>query len=391
MSNNLFIGAISGTSMDGLDVSILDICKKSRENYAFNSIFFKTYKYPDALNAELKQLVFTKEFELKDFCELQYKMGKFFAESILKAVKASGINKQDIKAIGSHGQNIYHLPSSISDEPYSFQIGHPSIIAGLTDITTVSDFRMADIIAHGEGAPLAPIFHYHFFKKFKKSFIVLNIGGIANITVIDYSKEKIKVSGFDTGPGNTLIDRAMNRLFKLPYDKNGQIAKKGKVDYSIIKKLLKNDYFQKNNPKSSGLEKFDDKYLKSIIRKLRAKRANKNDIISSLTALTAESISLSLNKHLRKNMDTVVLCGGGPKNSTMISFLKNLHPDLSFINSDKFGISIDEMEADLFAFLAYLSINGHRVNLKTVTGSKKEICLGVIAPGGNYRSVYLSH
>ncbi|MCJ7508164.1 MAG: anhydro-N-acetylmuramic acid kinase, partial [candidate division Zixibacteria bacterium] len=241
---------------------------------------------------------------------------------------------------------------------------------------TVGDFRPADMAVGGEGAPLCPLAHFHLFKHRDFARAVLNIGGIANITIIPKKSKMKDVFAFDTGPGNVLIDTLVNKLYNKEYDKNGEIALRGKVNPDLLRKLKKNSYFKKKPPKSTRKKDFEEN-LRYI---LGAKRILKQDVIATVTELTCWSIFDAYKKWIgpKTKIDQLVVCGGGSHNRYIMKRLSMLFHPINVLSSEKLGYNPDQIEAVCFAILAYLTVRNKTGNLKRVTGAKKEIRLGKI-------------
>jgi anhydro-N-acetylmuramic acid kinase len=258
----------------------------------------------------------------------------------------------------------------------TLQIGEPAVIAALTGSVTVGDFRQADMAVGGEGAPLCPLPHYHLFKCRDFTRAVLNIGGIANITLIPKKGKMKDIFAFDTGPGNALIDTLVNKLYSKEYDKNGEIALKGKVNPDLLRKLKKNSYFEKKPPKSTGRKDFEEN-LRYI---LGTKRIPKQDIIATVTELTCWSIFNAYKKWIKPKteIDQLVVCGGGSHNRYITKRLSMLFHPIRVLSSEKLGYNPDQIEAICFAISAYLTMKNKKGNLRKVTGAKKEVRLGKI-------------
>ena len=360
------MGLMSGTSMDGVDAAVVEINEKS-----INVIS----KYNEPYDDELKQeLLFIrdnkKSINLDDFARLDHKVGKFFGDVALSTIKESGIKSSQIQAIGSHGQTIRHQPRS--KYPFSLQIGDPNLIADATKITTVSDFRRRDIANGGEGAPLTPIFHKFLFQNKTSDCVVLNIGGISNITILNHNSNKIK--GFDTGPGNTLMDLWIKKHLNQNYDKDGEWAKKGKCDLNLIEAMLSDPYFSSQPPKSTGFEYFDHAWIEKYLNK---KEYQAVDIMRTLLMLTVESIALHIERYA-SSADEIIICGGGAKNKILIEILKDRMKDKNISLSDHHGIDADYLEAVAFAFLAKKTLSQEPGNIKSVTGANDDVILGGI-------------
>jgi len=357
--SNLYIGVMSGTSLDGVDVALCKIEKDSTE-------LLHTYEHP--FDPELKKEILSlinKETTLKQLGELDVKLALLFAKAINTLLQEASLSPKDIQAIGLHGQTLWHEPRSAY--PFSMQLGNANVVVTQTDITTVADFRGADIAHGGEGAPFAPAFHKEIFASSDKTVGVVNIGGMSNISYL--AKETL---GWDIGCGNVLLDLFMQKSQNQPYDKDGAFAKSGSVNMQLLQAMLKESYFQKAPPKSTGREYFNEKWLDSYLEKFQG--VQDADIQRTLLELTATTIAKEAN---RLQLQELILCGGGAKNSFLVERIQDLC--LTHVSkSDDHGINSDFLEAMIFAWFAYKRINKQRVDLRSITGSKQETLLGAL-------------
>lgn len=375
----LVAGLISGTSTDGIDACLVKI-KGLKNDLGVKFLGFRTYKYPPPLRSKIFEFYKNKSQNLDDLVRLNMLLGKRFARAVVDLYRELRVDKSRIDLIGSHGQTIRHLPRmrDFCGEKIkgTLQVGDPSVIAAETGITTVGDFRIADMAVGGEGAPLCPLIHFYLFKDRYSSRAVLNIGGIANITILPRRCKIEDVFAFDSGPGNVLIDSLTNKLYNKKYDKDGNIALSGKINRALLEKLCRNNYFKKRPPKSTGREDFE-KDLKYI---LSLRRIPKEDIIATVSELVCWSIFHSYKKWIKPKgkIDELIVCGGGAYNRYIIKRLSLLFHPVKVVSSEKVGFHPDQIEAIFFAILAYLTIKGEPGNLKKVTGAKRELKLGKI-------------
>jgi anhydro-N-acetylmuramic acid kinase len=375
----LIAGLMSGTSADGIDVCIVKI-KEKKNDLDIKLLGFKTYEYPSLIREKIFELSKNAELGLDNLVRLNMLLGEEFSEAVIGLCGKLKINIQKIDLIGSHGQTIRHLPQITNfcgkEIKGTLQIAEPSVIANKTGITTVGDFRLADMAVGGEGAPLCPLAHYCLFKDKNFSRGILNIGGMVNLTVLPRKCKTEDVFAFDTGPGNMPIDALMTKLYNRKYDKNGKIAFRGKVNQALLKKLKGNNFFKKKPPKSTGREDFE-KDLKHI---LSAKKIPREDIIATVSELTCWAIFDSFKKWVKPKckIDQLVVCGGGARNRYINKRLSELFYPVKVISSDKLGMDADQVEAICFAILAYLTIKGKAGNLTKATGAIKEVILGKI-------------
>ena len=354
---------MSGTSMDGIDavlVNFFDSKIKIHKSLSF--------PYPD----KLKRLLFDEikkdfEIELDASGVLDVWVGECFRDAAIALIEESSINSHEIRAIGSHGQTLRHQPNI--EKPFSQQIGNAKIISKGTGITTVNNFRKSDITAGGQGAPLVPAFHNWIFNKKNKNRVIVNIGGIANITI--FSEDKNKTIGFDTGPGNVLMDAWTRLNLNQDFDDSGKWSKKGKTISRLINDFLDDPYFKLNPPKSTGFEYFNLKWLQQF----KPEKYEAADIQSSLCELTAISITRAIKRYA-PNTSELFICGGGVHNCELMRRLKN--ESFTTASTQSIGLDPDWVEASAFAWLAMRAIKGEFGNLPSVTGASKYAVLGDI-------------
>jgi len=370
--SDLYIGLMSGTSLDGIDAALADFSSGKCKVLGFHYIPFS-----EQLKQQLNQLSQPDHpIYLHDYGRLDQILGHLFAKASQQLLDKAQIKPEKITAIGCHGLTTHHAPTS--DHPFSLQIGDPNVIAEKTGITTISDLRRRDMAVGGQGAPLVPAFHHYFFAE-HLPVCVVNIGGISNISILKKSGE---VLGFDTGPGNTLMDYWINKIQHQPYDKNGAWAASGHVCKALLSHLKKDTYFQHPPPKSTGKEYFSARWLEQKISSFNDLQAA--DIQATLCQLTADSISEAIAEY-GSECQKIILCGGGSHNHHLKTLLRqNLNRSIE--TSDTYGIAPDQVEAIAFAWLARQTIHRLPGNLCSATGAKKPVVLGGIYPG---KSMYL--
>ncbi len=356
-----YIGLMSGTSMDGIDTVIAE----------FNPLKLIATHYtpiPNSLKTEILHLCRPGNDKIHRMGNIDTRLGILFAESCKNILQKSGVSTDEIVAIGSHGQTIRHIPNE--KHAFTMQIGDPNRIAALTGITTVADFRRRDMALGGQGAPLTPAFHHHFFSTKTEHRWIVNIGGIANITLLSPQQNQPAV-GFDTGPGNTLLDAWCQLHLNKPFDAKGDWAASGKIDQPLLGKLLADPYFHQAPPKSTGREYFNLSWLK---KQLQGKE-RPADIQATLLELTARTILESMKISLDyKNI--VLICGGGARNKALMNRLHQLCAPAEVTDTARFGIHPDWIEATCFAWFAHQTLQRQPINLTTVTGSKHATILG---------------
>ena len=349
--DKIFIGTMSGTSHDGIDVCALRINKKR-----FELLKFTSYKYPQRLRKDISDVIQNQKLSLNEYLEIDKKIGLAFGESINKFIVKNHIKKNEIIAIGLSGQTLFHAPKD--KYPFSIQAGDPKIVSMVCGLDVVSDFRNDHIDLGGEGAPLVPEFHKNIFARKKSSLVILNIGGISNFTYLD-GKESFY--GSDCGPGNALMDAYCQSFLNLPYDKNGELAKNGEVHNHSLKKMLGHPFFKKRHPKSTGKEIFNIKFIpKQLLKK------SSFDILATLTELTANCIAKSINTQ-KKLPDKVILCGGGIKNKFLVNSIQRLSK-IKLVSSSEFGFHPQAIEAMAFAWMARQRIYNNPLIVKDKKG-----------------------
>jgi len=353
MNKERYIGIMSGTSLDGVDVVLCEIDASSCE-------LVSSLEYP--LSLELKVDILTMiedKSTLEAVGQIDHRLGLLFTQAVEALLIRENIDARSVKAIGLHGQTLWHEPRG--EYPFSMQFGDPNILTATTGIPVVADFRRKDVALGGQGAPFAPAFHEFLFSALSEHVAIVNIGGMANITVLDE-----KLVGYDTGCGNVLLDMWIAQHESVSYDKDGEWARSGTVDYGLLNAMMSDEYFAQPYPKSTGREKFNKAWLQGH---LVGKTHNPEDVQRTLLELTAMSIS---NEVLRFNRDIVLLCGGGAKNSFLVEHIKALMPNVEVAIAS----NADMIEAMTFAWLAYKRMHREEVNLKDVTGARKNTVLG---------------
>ncbi|MBE1301959.1 MAG: anhydro-N-acetylmuramic acid kinase [Alteromonadaceae bacterium] len=363
--NNYYVGLISGTSMDGVDTVIAEITSEKVKTLAF-----KTFPYPNDLLAELKSLQKPASNEVYRLGKNDRNVGKHFADCVNALLAETNLKPADITLVGSHGQTVRHHPNG--DSGFSVQLGDANTIASMTNIDVVADFRKKDIALGGQGAPMVPAFHKAVFADERESRVVLNIGGIANITYLP-ANEPNNVMGFDTGPGNGLMDAWCKLHTGKEYDDNGQWAATGQCHYPLLKSLLSLPYFKSQAPKSTGQEQFNLEWLQQLLM-VQAEELSPEDVQATLVHLTSTSIADQV-KALDK-VDAVYVCGGGAHNGQLMQALADALPNVKITNTQEIGISPDAVEAIAFAWLAYAYEHDLPGNVPAVTGASREAVMG---------------
>ncbi len=369
-SRRLFLGLISGTSMDGIDAALVELGEQHCTVLAA-----QTTAYPaDLSNALLAASRQPARCGVDELCALDHRVGECFRDAAINLLEASGTSPASVAAIGSHGQTLRHQPRL--PRPFTLQLGDPNIIAAGTGIATVADFRRRDLALGGEGAPLTPAFHHWLFGDAARHRVILNIGGFANVTVLPASSEV--VSGFDTGPGNSLMDSWCRRCLGRPYDDAGRWAAGGRVSEALLARMLSDRYFDEPPPKSTGFEYFDDAWLDRQLG--QAARPDDADVQATLTELTARSIAAAIGRHAPLT-DEVVVCGGGVHNGYLLERLQAALAPTTLASTTDHGMDPAWIEAAAFAWLAARRLDGRPGNLPSVTGARDPAILGAIYAG----------
>ncbi len=369
-SRRLFVGLISGTSMDGIDAALVELGEQHCTVLAA-----QTTAYPaDLSNALLAASRQPARCGVDELCALDHRVGECFRDAAINLLEASGTSPASVAAIGSHGQTLRHQPRL--PRPFTLQLGDPNIIAAGTGIATVADFRRRDLALGGEGAPLTPAFHHWLFGDAARHRVVLNIGGFANVTVLPASSEA--VSGFDTGPGNSLMDSWCRRCLGRPYDDAGRWAAGGRVSEALLARMLSDRYFDEPPPKSTGFEYFDDAWLDRQLG--QAARPDDADVQATLTELTARSIAAAIGRHAPLT-DEVLVCGGGVHNGYLLERLQAALAPTTLASTTDHGMDPAWIEAAAFAWLAARRLDGRPGNLPSVTGARDPAILGAIYAG----------
>lgn len=356
---------MSGTSADGVDAALVNI-----KNDTLIVISTRSTPFSPSTREAILEACDLKPLRAEQVPELDSELAHCYAESVTSLLEETKLNASDIVAIGNHGQTVNHAPDATP--PFSLQIGNAKLLADLTDINVVSDFRSADMAAGGQGAPLAPIIHNHLLRSSTENRVVVNLGGIANITILPKDLNET-VTGFDTGPANGLMDYWINKHLSKNYDQDGAWAANGIVQEKLLMQLLDDDYFKLSPPKSTGREHFNASWLE---RKLEHYgQINPQDVQATLCQLTATSLTNDIKRYAA-DCSTLIVCGGGSHNKELLSRLQQQLPEATIESSAKHGIDPDFVEAIAFAWLAYRHMNNLSGNLPSVTGASKETVLG---------------
>ena len=372
------IGLMSGTSLDGIDVVVVEI--ETIENISkYKVLYFETFEYQLKLLDRIKKGLSINESNSELLCSLNFELGIAYSDAVKKICKMNNLKLEDIDFIASHGQTIYHISEdSKNNIKSSLQLGEGSVIANLCNTTVVSNFRAADIAVGGQGAPLVPYADYILFKDSNKTIVTNNIGGISNITILDKDGMMDDVFAYDTGPGNMMIDYACRSLMNIPYDDKGLIARNGKVIKSMLDELLKHDFLFKYPPKSTGREEFGDQFTEEIISRFR--EFSNEDVICTLTNFTALSIINSYKAYVfpKVSVDEILISGGGAYNQYLLELLREEFKGIKVLTLEDIGMSSSIKEALAFVVLGNETLNMSYSNIKNATGAKEYVILGQV-------------
>lgn len=381
------IGINSGTSADGVDIAVVEFGGSSTGSHSIRLLWSGSSPYPPSVKQLFLELVdhaplltSAAWFDIAGRFDTQ--LGAAYAGALFKALRASGIKKSRVAFIGSHGQTVWHAPGpSVRSGTRQFghgstiQLGSPSVLAERTGIPVVAGFRNKDVALGGQGAPLAPILHFELFRRYAPA-VVLNIGGIANVTVIPSQGSFSGVCGFDTGPGNRLIDIAVAAYTqgRQGFDRNGILARRGTTDAVLLEKLMRDRFVMRRPPKSTGREYYNEAYLRA-----HGVPLDEIDSIATLTDFTAHAVAGNLRRFVKRRIRRLIVCGGGARNKAILGQLSGLMDGVEVMPVETFGYPASAIEPMLFAYLGYLGFNRLPVRLRNITGSSHPF-----VPGGIY-------
>ncbi|MDX1740147.1 MAG: anhydro-N-acetylmuramic acid kinase [Rhodothermales bacterium] len=376
-------GLMSGTSLDGVDCAVVRI-GGSGSGVDIEVLSFASIPYPD----ELRQLILrnsaVESSSVRDLSQINFRLAHSYRDAVAEACRLAGLDLSELDAIGSHGQTVHHVPEPDDCAGMAvtstLQIGDPSVLANLTGVVTVGDFRVADMALGGQGAPLVPYLDYVLFGSDSMDRILLNIGGISNLTVLPAAGGPADVIAFDTGPGNMLIDGVVQRLFGRRFDEGGHIASSATVDEGLLASLLSDDYYELPPPKSTGREKYTDDMVQSILDSAIEAECPDADVVATVTELTARTIADAVDRFVRGRYrpEQLLAAGGGVHNSYIMSRLATLLPGIDVTTVSSSGVDPDSKEAVCFALFAHETLDGCPTNMPSVTGASRATVLGKI-------------
>lgn len=362
-----FIGTLSGTSMDGVDCALVDFTTSPPRLAGRHS-----HPIPVALRKTLLQLCGNSQLDLTLLGEADVRMGQLFAEAVTQLLQDNNLEAGQVRAIGSHGQTVYHQPTGSA--PFTLQIGDPNTIAWHTGVSTVADFRRKDMAAGGQGAPLAPMFHQAAFSSAQMRRAVVNIGGIANVSLLSRGHGE-SLLGFDTGPGNVLLDSWIQACREQPYDRDGAWARQGRTHEPLLEALLQEPYLSLPPPKSTGRELFNPDWLQSRLTGIPGLR--EEDVQATLLTFTARSISDGI-RATGRDVDELLVCGGGACNRALMECLRALQAPGRVLSTEEPGLAPEWVEAVAFAWYARQAWHRRAVDCRSVTGASQPCLMGGI-------------
>jgi len=390
--NELYVGLMSGTSLDAIDTVVVSI-----ESDGIKLLACNEYTIPSVLRQRILDICTGQITTLPEVGFIDHELGKLYAAAVNELLGQAELTSNQITAIGNHGQTVFHQPDG--DSPFTMQLGDANLIAALTRIDTVADFRRMDIALGGQGAPLTPAFHQFLFQSQDSRTVVLNIGGIANVTVLPIKHpesekaegqvgDQIEVIGFDTGPGNLLMDAWCEKHTGKAYDHDAQWAKQGTLNEDLLNQLLSDPYLVKTLPKSTGREYYHLDWLEKQLLKASGNKHVESlssqfiaeDVQRTLCEFTAVSIAQQIHHYQEGENCELLVCGGGANNPLLMKKLQDYLPEWGVFPTSKRGVSGDYLEAMAFAWLARQRIHNQASNLRSVTGAKSRVSLGVLYP-----------
>lgn len=373
---------MSGTSLDGVDAAVIQ-CSGSGRSLEVDVLAFVHRPYPPALRSLLVQQCQPATSSVYDLSQLNVRLAHLYAEAVRQAVDAAGLEVTDLALVGSHGQTVHHVPTPSLcaglDVRSTLQIGDPSVLANLLACPVVGDFRLADMALGGQGAPLVPYVDYALFSDDEEARGLLNLGGIANLTVLPRQAEPADVLAFDTGPANLVIDALAQRFFDQPYDTDGQLAARGTIHNDVLADLLTDPFFRRPPPKSTGREQFGVDYVARLVDDY-GQDLSAHDLLATATVLTAASVFQAYVRFVRDEtpLDALIVSGGGVHNRFLMDKLADAFAPIPVRPAGAYDVDADAKEAVCFAVLAYETMCGVPTNLPSVTGASRPTLLGKI-------------
>jgi anhydro-N-acetylmuramic acid kinase len=379
------VGLMSGTSGDGVDAALVDISGRGRSLKA-RMLAKESLAYPRTL--QMRILTASVSGTVAEICHLNALLGEWFANAALQVIRQAKLRPADVALIGSHGQTVHHLPNGIQAPGVgairsTLQIAEPAVIAERTGITTIANFRPRDIAAGGQGAPLTPVAHALLLKHPRHARLIVNLGGISNVTYVPPGGWQEGVVAFDTGPANMVLDGLVNHLTngRFLMDRDGKLAAKGKVDARLLGKLLAHPFLSKRPPKSTGREEFGPALIDELVTIQKQQGLSMEDLLATCSMWTAKAVGTA-RRWIKGEVDEVIVGGGGIRNRAIMAHMAAVFAPVPVATFDALGWESKAFEAVAFAVLAYQTATGQWGNLPAVTGAKHPVLLGTIVPGG---------
>lgn len=384
------VGLMSGTSHDGISAALVAFGDngarpKRGDRPPLESLAFDTFAYPEKFRARLLRATSGEAVGSGEISQLSFAIGEAFGKAALKICAAARLPIERLSFIGSHGHTFFHLPprsAARGETPSTLQLGEPAVIAGITGTPVVADFRPMDVALGGEGAPLAPLAHIWLFSDRKQGRVVQNIGGIGNATWLPPGAraDDGRVIAFDTGPGGMIIDAFASKMTggKSRFDRDGRMAARGQASTALLDELMRNPYFRRKPPKSTGREEFGALYIEKVEARARELNVVGNDLIATVTALTAKSIAEACRRFIMPlgRVGRLIATGGGARNPTLIAMIARELDGVEVTTASEIGVDGDALEGIAFAILAYQMIRGEPGNVRSVTGARSAAILG---------------
>lgn len=381
------VGLMSGTSLDGIDAALVEIDGSGEHDVQARVVQSLTVDYDEARREAIHAAILAGSAEA--LCGLHADLGEWLAEAALRVCEAANVSPDSVDAVGSHGQTVWHRPPSAERRGATLQLGDAATIAERTGIAVVSDFRTRDVAAGGQGAPLVPWVDRVLFSADGKRRALQNIGGIANVSLVPPRGSGGPVFAFDTGPGNALIDAAVELATdgRATFDRDGRLAARGEPDDALLAELLRHPYFAAQPPKSTGREEFGRPFVARMVEALRPEGDRDwLELVATLTQLTARTIADAYARWLvPRGVDEVVVTGGGARNPTLMRRIRELVAPLPVVDAGEAGIDADAKEAVAFALLAWAHLHGIPANVPEATGAAGPRVLGSYTPGARPR------
>ncbi len=379
------IGLMSGTSVDGVDAALVEIQGHGLETRV-EVVAFHSRAFAPEVRDRIFNLFQPETSRVDEICQMNFLIGEIFADAALSVIRDAQLEAGEIDLIGSHGQTVYHLPPQPGAEyiPSTLQLGEPAVIAYRTGIPTVANFRVADLAAGGQGAPLVPYVDFLLFRGADRTIALQNIGGISNVTLLPAEAMSTDVIASDTGPGNMIIDSVMEILTdgEEKYDNLGQFAARGSVCESLLEEWFQHPFISARPPKTTGRETFGRQFAYQALEQAQAEGVSPADLVATLTAFTARTIFDYYRRFLlpHYSIDGIYISGGGSHNLTLMRHLKMLFQPIPLLAADAIGVSSDAKEAVAFAVLANEAVHGQPTNLPQATGAAQPMVLGTFSP-----------